>query len=188
MAKKKRRKTRSKKKPQVPGWIYLLMGLSVGLAVAFAIYMSDRQKIQPAEQVPVTTREPASSVPQSVEIIPESDEITFDFYDLLPSLDVEVYEEEKKPARKVKVIPKKVRSPGIYILQAGSFSRLEDANRRKAQIALLGVRSEIKKGKVNGKTVFRVYTGPMEQPADVNRTSDILVGNGIEILLKRVSD
>ena len=84
--------------------------------------------------------------------------------------------------------PPKVDKPGIYILQAGSFSRLADANRRKAEIALLGVHAEIKKGNANGRAVYRVYTDPMEQPAEVNRVSKLLTDSGIEILRKRVSD
>jgi cell division protein FtsN len=73
-------------------------------------------------------------------------------------------------------------------LQAGSFSKIEDANRRKAEIALLGVRSEIKRGTANQRTVYRVYTAPMESPDEVNRVSDKLRDSNIEILLKRVSD
>ena len=55
-------------------------------------------------------------------------------------------------------------------------------------MALLGVRSDIKKGVVNGRTVYRVYTDPMSSPDDVNRTSQKLASAGIEVMRKRVSD
>ena len=168
------------------------MGLAVGLAVAYAVYVSDRQTLveQTSAPKPAATQEPASAIPEAVEETPEAD-ITFDFYNMLPNLDVEVYEEQRKPIKTapVKVTPRaQVEKPGIYILQAGSFSKLEDANRRKAQLALLGVHSDIKKGNANGRAVYRVYTDPMEKPEDVNRVSSLLTGANIEILRKRVSD
>ena len=43
-------------------------------------------------------------------------------------------------------------------------------------------------GDANGRTVYRVYTDPLKTPDDVNRTSSLLAGAGIEVLLKRVSD
>jgi cell division protein FtsN len=188
MAKKKRRKagrkTRKKTNNSVPGWIYMLVGLAIGLTVAFAIYVNDRKQPgrSPALAMPP---EPASSKPEAVADEPERG-ITFDFYEMLPSLDVEIFEDERAPARNT--APARVSQPGIYILQAGSFTNLTDANRRKAEIGLIGVSSEIKKGNVAGRTVYRVYTEPMEQPAEVNQVSNQLTSAGIEIMLKRVSD
>jgi cell division protein FtsN len=191
MAKKKRRKagrkTRKKTNDSLPGWTYMLVGLAIGLTVAFAIYVNDRKqpgqsRVAPALAVPA---EPASSIPEAVADEPERG-ITFDFYELLPTLDVEIFEDERAPARST--APAHVSQPGIYILQAGSFKSLTDANRRKAEIALLGVRSEIKKGNVASGTVYRVYTDPMEEPAEVNRVSNQLTSAGIEIMLKRVRE
>jgi cell division protein FtsN len=196
----KRRKAGKQKSGRVAGWIYMLMGLTIGLTVAAAIYVSDRQ--QPLE----TLVQPAAPVPAEVpdneaEIIeePASTAVTFDFYEMLPNLDVEVYEDETAPsqppvaARPAPAAPTKpktpaapVQTPGIYILQAGSFTRLEDANRRKAQIALLGVRTEIKPGDANGRKVYRVYTDPIDNTAEVNRLSELLTRSDIEILRKRV--
>jgi cell division protein FtsN len=197
MAKRKQRKSGrrpagKKKSNSMPGWIYMSMGLAVGLAVAYAVYVSDQKKLAEQNITPAAavTREPASTVPEVVEETPEAD-ITFDFYNMLPNLDVEVYEEQRAPVKTapVKVTPRaQVDKPGIYILQAGSFSKLTDANRRKAQLALLGIHSDIKKGNANGRTVYRVYTDPMEKPEDVNRVSSLLTGANIEILRKRVSD
>lgn len=196
MAKKKRRKagrrtTRKKQGNTFPGWVYMLVGLATGLTVAYAVYVNDRKQLaEPVAEAPAKVeREPASTVPVEVEEAPDSG-VTFDFYDMLPSLDVEVYEDEQRaPVRtKPQSPPAPVTKQGIYILQAGSFSRLEDANRRKAEMGLLGVRSDIKKGNANGRVVYRVYSDPMEDIAEVNRTSNLLNGAGIEIMLKRISD
>jgi len=198
MAKKKRRKagrktTSRKKSAGAPGWLYMLMGLSIGLAVAYGVYVSDRKQLTEQSVAP-EPREPASTIPEVVEqpVVEEDEGITFDFYDMLPNLDVEVFEEQRAPEKAAPVTrpepAKPVSRKGIYILQAGSFSRLEDAQRRKAEMALLGVRSDIKKGSANGRTVFRVYTDPLTSPGDVNRVSSKLTSANIETLMKRVSD
>jgi cell division protein FtsN len=188
MAKKKRRKAGKRSPDSLPGWIYMFMGLAIGLAVAAGIYVSDRR--QPVGTLTQSSApavpEPAPSQPEPAAPEPQAG-ISFDFYDMLPNLDVEVFEAARPPTRATPP-PARVETPGIYILQAGSFSQLGDADRRKAEISLLGVRSEIKKGSANGRTVYRVYTDPMQNPDEVNTVSSQLTGAGIEILLKRVSD
>jgi cell division protein FtsN len=196
-AKKKRRTAGRRKSDKVAGWVYMSMGLSIGLAVAMGIYVSDRQTPDPvvgSAPVPADLPEPPSTVASEPEDEPEEVGITYDFYEMLPNLDVEVYEDERVvpkpvPAAPVVQAPVKaapVQAPGIYILQAGSFSKLEDASRRKAQVALLGVRTEIKQGDANGRNVYRVYTDPMDNPTEVNRVSNLLTSSSIEVLMKRV--
>lgn len=207
MARKKRRTTnrrrtagRRKADNRRPGWVYMLLGLTLGLAVAFGVFVSGLKpspelKSQAEEIAEVPAKAVAKIEATIEETIEEVEEptVTFDFYDMLPNLDVEVYEDEaatKAAPRKPKPVPKTapVTAPGIYILQAGSFSKFEDAQRRKAQMALLGVRAEIKRGNANSRTVYRVYTNPMENPAEVNRISKMLNDADIDVLRKRVSD
>ena len=191
MARKTRKKSRRKagrrqSDNSLPGWASMLMGLFLGLAVALYVYISDPAPPSLAlVKMPQRAASPAKTAPKVAEPPPEPG-ITFDFYDMLPNLGVEVYEDEQAPARAS--TPVRVSKPGIYILQAGSFSHIDDANRRKAEMALLGVHSEIKRGQANKRTVYRVYTDPMEDPAEVNRMSKKLQQANIEILLKRVSD
>lgn len=181
-----------------PGWLYLLSGLGIGLAVAAYIYLGD---VPPPEQLREVVEEKAEAafeaaakveqkVEAKVEEQVEADEFDFDFYEMLPSLDVEVYEEPQAPAqRQAQALPPApATTPGIYILQAGSFSSVQDANRRKAEMGLIGVRAEIKRGSANNRTVYRVYTQPINNTAEVNRVSQQLNEAGIEVLRKRVSD
>lgn len=178
--------------------MYMLFGLAIGLTVAYAIYVNGN-KVTP---VPSTTEvpgkpasKPAASKPTPAVVAEEpvaEGEVTFDFYEMLPNLDVGLGEEQTASgtdaATTATAAPPAVSKQGIYIIQAGSFSGLADANRRKAELGLLGIRSEIKTGDANGRTVYRVYTEPLKTPDDVNRTSSLLAGAGIEVLLKRVSD
>lgn len=197
MAKKKRRRTAGRRKAdkRKPGWIWGAVGLATGLAVAGYIYFSGMRGPTVATTAPkpvVTVKQLAE--PAKPEPAPAEDGgITFDFYEMLPNLDVEVYEEKpaalpQPPPQTPAPVSAPASAPGIYILQAGSFSRFEDANRRKAQMALLGVRADIKRGSAGDKTVYRVYTNPLETPAEVNRVSKQLKDADIEVLRKRVSD
>lgn len=193
MTRGKRRKVVKRDQSRIPGWVHMLLGLAIGLAVALGIYVNDRRMLPTAgtpvapATAPAPAPAPAPVNVAPVEPVPDTEpRVTFDFYEMLPNLDVDVYEEPRPQPRPIPV-PETL-NPGIYILQAGSFSGLEDANRRKAEIALLGVRSDIKKGTANGRTVFRVYTDPLESGDDVNRISGLLRGAGIEVLAKRVSD
>lgn len=176
----------------MPGWLYMFFGLAIGLTVAAAIYVNDR-RVGTAQPVTVPAA-PAKSVSRpKVEqsnaepAKPKDDSIEFDFYDMLPNLDVQIFEDRSAPRPQVSA-PAPVTTPGIYILQAGSFTRLADAKRREGEIALLGVRAEVRKGDANGRSVYRVYTRPLETPEAVNRLRRLLNDNGIETLAKRVSD
>jgi hypothetical protein len=227
MAKQKRRKAGKKQAASLPGWMHLIAGLAIGLAVAYGIYVSDRRQL-PA---PVETPAPqpvAKSTPvvEEVATAADADAITFDFYEILPDLDVDLYEnaagtapvdliaaqEEAaapledavsapaplpaapaappapRPAPAAAAVATVAERPGIYILQAGSFSVLDVAQRRADEMEELGVPADIKRGSVNGRTVYRVYTNPMDNPQDVNRVRTLLTGVGIDILQKRVSD
>ncbi len=192
MAKRKRRKAGKKNGQQrLPGWLYMFFGLAIGLAVAAGIYVNDRREgaliapIAPAK--PSATPQSASPAKSDSADTPKDDSIEFDFYDMLPNLDVEIFEDGSAPRPQARPKPRVI-TPGIYILQAGSFTRLSDAQRREGEIALLGVRAEVKKGDANGRSVYRVYTQPLETPETVNRVRDLLNENGIETLAKRVSD
>ena len=183
---------------QSPGWVYLLAGLAIGLAFAAYLYLGDvpppQELREVVEEKAEAALEAATKAEEQVEQVFDSesdeDEFDFDFYEMLPSLDVEVYDEPAAPAQRQAAAQAQppATTPGIYILQAGSFSKVEDANRRKAQMGLLGVRAEIKRGSANNRTVYRVYTQPLNNTADVNRVSQQLNEAGIEVLRKRVSD
>jgi hypothetical protein len=226
MAKQKRRKAGKKNGDKLPGWVHMSAGLAIGLAVAYGIYVSDRrQPPLPEAAAPEPVAATANVAADPVEeVLPEvdADAITFDFYDMLPNLDVDLYENaaaretvlpapapvmqdsvsdpepviapQPAPVRAesrrvpVEVALPEAQRPGIYILQAGSFSALEVAQKRRVEMQELGVPATIKRGSVNGKTVYRVYTDPMDNPRDVNRVRTLLTGVGIDILQKRVSD
>ena len=164
----------------------MLFGLSIGLAVAFAIYVRDRQpapavanKPQPAslESAIDDNNETPAPEPEAAE---EPTESRFTFYDMLPNFEVVIPEEE--PDVRADTEPRAVEEPGVYILQAGSFSRYEDADRRRAELALQGIESTIQRVSIDDNTYHRVRIGPIDDLDELNVTRSRLRAAQIDVL------
>ncbi len=168
----------------------MLFGLAVGLSVAVAVYMKDRRP------EPVATEpEPASlqsalddNGETSAAAAPaeEKGEPRFTFYDILPN--VEVVTPEKTETRESSTPPQAVVEPGTYVLQAGSFSTHQDADRRRAELGLHGIESHIQRVKVNDRNYHRVYIGPTDDLDELNMLRSRLRAAQIDVLRIRLSD
>ncbi len=172
MAKKrgKRRRTPSTKQ-DYPGWLWMIFGLAIGLSVALAIYVRDRESAPP----PAAARQPASlesaidqngEAARTAQPAAEQKESRFTFYDMLPNFEVVIPEQE--PDVTAEVEPRAVVTPGLYILQAGSFTRFEDADRRRAELALQGIESTIQRVTIDDNTYHRVRIGPTDDLEELN--------------------
>jgi cell division protein FtsN len=73
-------------------------------------------------------------------------------------------------------------STAQVLVQVGSFRRYEEADRRKAELALLGFNASIKAANVNGETWHRVSIGPLAD-ADARKLRDRLKGVGMNPML-----
>ncbi len=173
----------------------MLFGLAVGLSVAVAVYVKDRRP-QPAALEAAST--PASmqsalddngekaAEPQAAAEPKEEKERRFTFYDILPN--VEVVTPEEAPATETSAPPEAVVEPGLYVLQAGSFSTSADADRRRAELALHGIESITQRVKVNDRNYHRVYVGPTDDLDELNLLRSRLRAAKIDVLRIRLSD
>lgn len=188
---------KSKKSGQLPGWVWLLGGLTIGLFIAFLVYLDkntpsnrkeglskvldqtlkeinksdkDKDKTKPtpvsvAQPIPSTTPKPAPK---------------FDFYYILPEMEVAVPDQElAKSGTKEKPLD----SNTSYILQAASFKSREEADRLKAKLALAGVEANIQSVTINNDPWYRVRVGPMNDLALLNKTRKRLQENGITAIV-----
>ena len=170
----------------------MLFGLAIGLSVAFAVYVKDREPVAVAQQQPP---QPASMT----DALDDSDEHQatvateqaptkkrFDFYDMLPAFEMIIA--DKEPDVDADVEPQAIERPGLYMLQAGSFSTHNDADRRRAELALHGIESRIQRAVVNDRNYHRVYVGPIENLDELNMLRSRLRAAKIDVLRIRLGD
>jgi len=169
-------KTRAtaKKKKSLPGYVWLLSGLAIGLFVAFIVYLdkqpeSDKsfgdavqQELKKLKQQAnkKDSKKVATAKPEHT----EKKEAKFNFYTLLPELEVLIPESETRPPEtknNATANHKNKAAKKQYVLQVGSFQNLGDAEKLKANLAFLGLSANKPAGMAPGKN------RPLCKPATV---------------------
>ncbi len=193
MAAKKPRKTQAKRRnasgktKPTPPWVWLLLGLILGLIAALAVYLYSRTDEQPSTQPSKATQpEKAKKITQKPI---EPSKPRFDFYRLLPEREIIIPDEE------IKAVPKKESVPipeadksGQYILQAGAFKTFKQADQLKAKLALIGVQANIETVKINDAVAWhRVRLGPFGKLDEVNTVRYRLQDNDIDTVVLKVN-
>lgn len=193
----------------VPGWVWLVAGLAAGLFIAFLFGLGNLRKEQvvnaplpPAgQQRPATTTPPAATQPAKPADKPAEQAPRFDFYAVLPQMEVIVPKEEPAtparptaPATGNNTANNRTSTPAgnaasneQFQLQAGSFRRSQDADRRRAELAMQGFEARVQPVALDsGDTWYRVMIGPFNNVNAMHSAQDKLVGVGIETLPIRV--
>jgi arginyl-tRNA synthetase len=110
----------------------------------------------------------------------------FDFYKILPEIEVKVPEWEIKSDQSDQ---EQAFSPGTYVLQVGSFQRYADADRAKAKLALQGIRAKIQRVVINGQDVwFRVHVGPFTEMEKIKTMRMKLIESDMDFILLRIGE
>jgi cell division protein FtsN len=165
----------------------MLFGLGLGLIVAIGVYLvrpaapnsgAEAQRSEAAAPAP----RPAPKVEPAT--AGSADENRFEFYEILPQLEVEVPEAGERTTRPAR--PRAAEVPGSFLLQVGSFSAPADADRLQANLALLGFESHIQRVKIEDTVFNRVRIGPLADAAAAERAQRRLRDAGIDALLMRV--
>lgn len=135
---------------------------------------------------------------------------TFDFYSLLPEMEVVVPDKEMQPRAKPKNIPAKENQANSngnspekttakttvnktlgpsesYFIQAGAFKDLRSADRRKANLALIGIKSAIVSVNLKSRGVWhRVRVGPFADIDKMSRVRSVMKTNNITSITVKV--
>lgn len=152
-----RRKAGAKK--PVAGWIWLLAGLSIGLFIAFLVTISD----QDAKQQPLAAIQKKKIVKsggrpdpkKSVESRSKREGVKFDFYHILPEMEVAIPKDEIETGKKSNT------PPSQYVIQVGSFKNAADAESRRAELFLLNFAPSVQTVTIDGtQSWHRVRLGP----------------------------
>ncbi|TXH05773.1 MAG: hypothetical protein E6R07_02920 [Nevskiaceae bacterium] len=176
----------------LPGWIWMVLGLSFGLAVAAIVYITRPAQPLPGQALatkPSVVAEPAAppakpeatGKPQPIKL-PPKEKPRFTFYDILPGQEVIVPDNVTAPAGKA--LPG---DDGVYVIQVAAYRTQEDADAQKARLALLGVESRIEKVTIDNKdTYYRVRVGPEKSLAKAHTLMARLEQNGVQGVLMKV--
>jgi cell division protein FtsN len=125
-----------------------------------------------------TTKEATTSAAnkQHAANTPERSSINYDFYKILPQSEVVIPEDElHKPANTALAT-----TPGTYYLQVGAFRRIEEADSRKAELAMLGIVTSIQTVTLEPNNSWhRVRVGPVKDLRQLDRTKRQLQENNI---------
>jgi cell division protein FtsN len=162
---------RREKTPPQPPWTWFLAGLVCGVFLAALIWLASQQP-DPA----LVAEGPEGPASQQARPGPR-----FDFYTLLPEQRIEV---EVEPEALATATPDEPLDQ--FLLQAGSFKKAEDADRRRAELLLLGLNAAVEEASTDNGRWFRVYIGPFESRSRLARARSVTAQQGIDTLvLKR---
>ena len=185
----------------LPGWVWLIAGLVIGVFVAFLAGLT------PSAKDVRTVAGKTDSVQEKG--TQNEHQPVFDFYTLLPESEVSVSSVKPEPIRKsieeeLGVTPRvapnpaqesaqKPSQPAIpaepqkYLLQAGSFRNQSDADRLRAKLLLDGVLPKVVRVNVgNGETWHRVQIGPFSDRSELKNAQNALANHNIEGLLMKL--
>ena len=163
--------------------IGMVIGVSVAAAIAWYLMKSPSPFVQNA---PVADKMPLGMLPQS---IPGgnvdrgiNEKPRFEFYKVLTDKQDKNIVVPTKPAEKPKTSERK---PTVdyepHLLQAGSFQNVDDAEKLKAKLALLGVEANVQSANIPEKGVwYRVRLGPYKTAEEENRARNFLKQNGVD--------
>lgn len=204
-ARKKRSQGRS-----LPGWAWGVSGLAIGLFVALLVHLNQQNPGGPQsirdfleETAGERGADGRKGDPGTTDEQPRESP-KFEFYKLLPQQEVVVPDAEPETTPVPEADPAPSPDAGSpapagsdrpdsggthFLLQAGSFQNHADADRLKAELALIGVEAHIQTVTLQGgETWHRVRVGPFSDQGDLNGVRNRLQSNGVEtILLKRKS-
>ena len=105
----------------------------------------------------------------------------YDFFTVLPNQELDLAS-DVEPAG----LSDNASDADLYLLQAGSFRLQTDADRRRGELALLGLTATIEETRGDNGLWFRVYVGPFESRSAMARARSITAQQSIDtLLLKR---
>jgi len=149
-------------------------GFAVGLitgVIASIIFI-------PASESPVLANESLTTITPAGQI---DEGPRFDFYTVLPNQELDL-----NPNIEPADLQSRNEGDAQYLLQVGSFRQQADADRRRGELALLGLEATVEAGDSDSGRWYRVYLGPFESRSDMARARALTAQADMDtLLLKR---
>lgn len=187
------------RRKQSPPWAWLLAGLAIGLFVALLVYLGGHDAgnaslAPPKNNSSASAERTLKKSDREADVLkaekpPEPAKPTFEFYTILPEMEVQVAEQEMTSSPSSKTPETKgtaARSTNhtAYVLQVGSFRRHQDADRLKAELALIGLQADIQVVSLGGEdTWHRVRLGPYKNLTILDEVRDRLREHNVQAIV-----
>ncbi len=200
----------AKSRNQMPGWLWLLTGVALGLFVAFLYHLAQIQQGAPkAPAMHQTDTEQATESTDNNE--QEKDLPEFDFYAVLPKMEEVIPNHDKEQddaasesdsnetdtssddsgdTSSETVADTSQPTPaqpadgsGRFLLQAGSFRNEDSAQRLRAEFTLQGFDVKVQPGKLDsGEVWYRVMIGPFNSKSALRQAQRKLAAEDVDTL------
>lgn len=158
---------RKPKKPVVVWWQWLLSIVLIVVFVIFLIFLSGSTANTPTPK----TNQPTSKKPH------------FTFHTVLPETEVIVSDDEINTRHREEQFGKGESTQ--YVIQAGAFKAYYEADKRKADLAFLGIESTVERIKIDKIVWNRVITIATNSH-HVSRLKEQLKQKGIDVMVIEV--
>lgn len=192
---------RGGEKKHWPAWVWLGIGVVLGLTLSALVLVKDwapmlRRKNVPQPNPDATApKEPEQAVADEAARRPPPPKKTYDFYTALPEMEVVIPDAElsakAKAEQQARANPNATPATtsttpatgsGRYILQTGSYPEPKAADEAKAKLALAGFVAQVQPVTINGKTWHRVRLGPYPSASELEAAKRSLAENGINAI------
>lgn len=170
------------------GWSWFLAGAIVGVLATLAVQFLDlfgAGDVAGAMRRAASEHGLADAPPDGEAAKAERQRPRFEFYTMLPEMEIAVPEQELAGAD----TPDSRDAGGeyTYVLQAGSFRKSEEAERLKAELALMGLQAQIQTVAVDGADKWhRVRLGPFTNVQALNEVRSTLKSHQVEVMVLKV--
>lgn len=151
-----------------------LQGFVVGCVTGSLICVGILNALETGEQAAET----APITPPTIEVEAGP---RFDFYTVLPNQELDL-----NPDIEPAALEAKSSDQAQYLLQVGSFRQEGDADRRRGELALLGLEANVEPSDGDNGRWYRVYLGPFESRSEMARARSLTAQADMDtLLLKR---
>jgi cell division protein FtsN len=190
-----------------PAWVWLGLGVLLGLALSALMLVKEwvpmlhRKNLPQPNPEATAPKESDQAVADESGKKPAPPKKTYDFYSVLPEMEVVIPDAELSAKAKaeqqrqqqamaqsqagnsgVLTNPPAPDAGGHYLLQAASTTDAKAADEFKARLALLGFSVKIYTININGKVYNRVRVGPYTTASETEAARKTLADNGINAI------
>ncbi len=154
----------------------MFIGLVLGVVMCSAVVLYLNKAPLPFHTPSQSAKAPARTTPLKINN-PTGDN-RFSFYDILPSKTENALPAGKVDSPKPSGLESLPAKPNHYFVQTGSFSRANEADNQKAQLAMMGLEANIQQLIIKDQNFYRVRLGPFTE-TEAKSTHTELLNAGI---------